>query len=137
MQLEAIKVNSRLLKVVGYEFELNRFFESEYFIVNNSKEAVRTALQNNAFHGDCSIIAGYTGYTPAQIKVMIKDKFSEYFPFEEIVNPETGVIHQIQKGTKDLGKRKFAKFTEEYRAWFEMKLGEIRWYQRKDNWDKI
>lgn len=143
MKLPAKKLENNQLEVTGNKLQLERFFKSDFFVVSNSRDEQRNLLQNRTMHGDFLALSSYTGWEPGEIKLATKNFIEEkypsenFFPVVTMTDPLTGAVCEYKKGTKDLGKRKFAQFVDLYRKeweelFIEKSMGSIRWYENEN-----
>jgi len=83
------------------------------------KQDKRTDRQNAYFHVIIKIISDSLpvgGYTPAQVKILVKDQFNMY---KEFTNKKTGEVMKDYKSTTELSKKEFAKLTEDLKLFCE------------------
>ncbi len=69
----------------------------------------RTLSQNRYLHKIIGIMADAIGYSHAEMKQLLKDKFGLY---DEAVNKRTGEVFRVYHSTANLSRKDFADFTE-------------------------
>ena len=78
----------------------------------------RTIQQNRYFYAIIKIISESLGegYTPHQVKLLIKDQFLMY---EDFVNKKTGEVIRDYHSTANLSRKEFSELTEKLRLFCE------------------
>lgn len=73
------------------------------------KKDKRSLQQNKYLHKIIGILADEIGYSHAELKQLLKDKFGLY---DEAVNKRTGEVFRVYHSTANLSRKDFSDFTE-------------------------
>ena len=88
---------------------------SDYLISCNTPQTVsikppkRSTAQNSTLHDNIALLADYAGYTPHQMKLIMKQGItnSEELVMVEDLTTKTGVMVKEYKSSKDLNTKEF------------------------------
>ena len=113
----------------GFDKYLFQFSGVDVTIDIKRKKAKRSDSQNRFFHSWVGLLAEHTGYSPEEMKDILKFKFLRV----EQVSDQTGETFVYTKNTSKLNKLDFADLCTEIQQWTENNF-KIRLPLPNENW---